>query len=135
MLNAFSDIPVNWVAGEDVARFAVEALLHPDKFGDQTAVYPGSMEQYTPKEVAAAISKFLGRSIEHRTISQSEWFERILELTRHDARISRDMAGHISAVAAHLKQPFQPNNLIAEITGQSPMTLAEALNSGQIKLA
>ncbi len=134
ILNAFTDIPVNWLAGEDVARFAVEALVHPEKFGDQTAVYPGSPEPYTQSQVAAAISDFLGESVRHRTISQSEWHDRILELTKHDVRISRDMAGHISAVAAHLKEPFKPNDLIAEITGTPPMSLTDALNSGVIKL-
>lgn len=135
MLNAFPDIPVNWIAGADVAHLAVEALLHPEKFGGQAVVYPGSLEQYTQSQVASLIGDYLGQHVTHRTISQSEWCARILKLAEHDVRISPDMARHISAVAAHLKEPFKPNNMIADITGRAPMSLTDALNSGVIRLA
>ena len=135
MLNAFPDIPVNWVSGADVARLATEALLRPEKFGARTVVYPGSTEQYTQSEVAGLIGDFLGRRIEHRTISETEWCERIIRLAAHDPRISADMARHISAVAANLKEPFRPNDMIAEITGRPPMSLREALESGHIGFA
>jgi hypothetical protein len=55
--NSFTDIPVSWIASEDAARVAVAALLHPEKFGSDTAVYPGAPMQYnrTLRELSAPI--------------------------------------------------------------------------------
>src|SRR5260370_36438251 len=52
MLNSFEDIPVSWMAGEDAARIAVAAPLHPEKFGKETAVYPGAPQQHTQSQHA-----------------------------------------------------------------------------------
>ena len=135
MRNAFEDFPVSWLSGEDAAGIAVEALLHPEKFGNEAAIYPGAPQQYTQSQVAEIIGRHIGRDIRHQTIPQAEWHARILQLSGRDPRISADMAGHISAVAANLKKPFPPNNMIEEITGRMPMSLADVLQTGRLALA
>jgi uncharacterized protein YbjT (DUF2867 family) len=134
MLNSFENIPISWVSGEDVGRLAVAALLHPEKFEQKTAVYPGAPKQYTQSEIAETISGYLGYEVTHRTIPRAEWYDRMVQVAKHDPRVSADMAGHISAVAASLKQPFPPNDMIGEITGRPPLSLIEALTSKRIAL-
>jgi uncharacterized protein YbjT (DUF2867 family) len=131
--NSFADIPVSWIAAEDAAGIAAVALLHPERFEGQTAIYPGAERQYTQTEIAEIIGRHLGRPIRHETISKQSWQERIVRLNGTDARVGADMAAHISAVAASLTKPFPPNDIIASTTGRSPMSLEEMLGAGKLR--
>jgi len=130
--NSFTDIPVSWIASEDAARVAVAALLHPGKFGSDTAVYPGAPMQYTQSDIARIVGAYLGRTLRHENISREAWYHSIVELCATNDRVNPDMAGHISAVAASLTKPFPPNDIIRSVTGQAPMSLERALESGRL---
>jgi uncharacterized protein YbjT (DUF2867 family) len=132
--NAFSDIPISWLSGEDAARVAVAALLYPERFGTDTAVYPGAPVQYTQSDIARIIGGYLGRTLRHENISREAWRDSIVELSAIDDRVSPDMAGHISAVAASLTKPFPPNDIIRNVTGEAPISLEKALESGRLLL-
>ncbi len=132
--NSFADIPVSWLASDDAARVAVAALLHPERFGSDTAVYPGSPVQYTQSDIARIVGAYLGRPLRHEKISREAWHNNIVKLSAVDDRVSDDMAGHISAVAASLTKPFPPNDIIRSVTGQAPISLEEALESKRVVL-
>jgi uncharacterized protein YbjT (DUF2867 family) len=133
--NAFPDIPVSWITGEDSARIAVAALLTPEKFDVGPAIYPGTPHQYTQTELAHAIGAYLGRELRHECITKEAWRDRIAARSRKDPRLNADMAGHISAVAAALHQmkPLPPNDMIEKITGVRPMSLSEALETKTLR--
>ncbi|UPK28605.1 NmrA family NAD(P)-binding protein [Bradyrhizobium sp. 195] len=134
--NAFPDIPVSWIAGEDCARIAVAALLTPEKFEGGPAVYPGSPHQYTQSELFGIVGDFLGLKLRHECISQQAWRDHLIALSAGDSRMNADMAGHISSVSAALKQmkPLPPNDMIEQITGVRPISLREALETGKLQL-
>jgi uncharacterized protein YbjT (DUF2867 family) len=127
--NSFPDRPVSWILGVDAARLATAALLHPDRFGSGSAVYPGSPYQYSQSDIARILGNFLGRKLSHQSIPKEVWQERIIGFAAEDSRLNADMAAHISSVAAalHRMQPLPPNDMIAEITGTAPLSLEQAL--------
>jgi uncharacterized protein YbjT (DUF2867 family) len=132
--NAFADVPISWLLGEDAARVAVAALLHPERFGNDTAVYPGAPVQYTQSDIARIVGSYLGRTLRHERILREAWRDSIVELSAVDNRVGPDMAAHISAVAASLTKPFPPNDMILNVTGKAPTSLEEALESKQLVL-
>jgi uncharacterized protein YbjT (DUF2867 family) len=130
--NSFPDIPMNWIFGEDAGKLAIAALRFPERFGDKTAVYPTGSEKFTHSEVAGIIGRHLGRSLRHETISAEAWQTRLMELSKHDGRISLDMARHISAVGAAMRKPFSINDIFHVVTQDQAMTLDDALRSGYL---
>ncbi len=130
--NSFADIAVSWIAAEDAGKIAVAALLYPERFGDKVAVYPGGHTQHSHSEIAGVIGNFVGRTLRHETISKDAWRDRIISLAGHDDRIDADMAGHISSVAASLTKPFPPNDIFETVTGETPLSLAEVLETGRL---
>jgi uncharacterized protein YbjT (DUF2867 family) len=130
--NSFPDIPMNWISGEDAGKLAIAALRFPERFGDKTAVYPTGSEKFTHSEVAGIIGRHLGRSLRHETISAEAWQTRLMELSKHDGRISLDMARHISAVGAAMRKPFSINDIFHVVTQDQAMTLDDALRSGYL---
>ncbi|WGR93664.1 NmrA family NAD(P)-binding protein [Bradyrhizobium sp. ISRA443] len=129
--NAFPDIPVSWITGQDCASIAVAALLTPEKFEGGPAVYPGSPHQYTQSELVGIIGEFLGRKLRYESISMEAWRERLMPIVARDSRLNEDMVRHISSVAAalHNMKPLAPNDMIERVTGVRPMSLHEALAS------
>lgn len=134
--NAFPDIKVSWILGEDAARIAAAALLTPERFPDGPAVYPGSPHQYTQSEIARIVGAVLGKPVRFEAIPVDRWRDRIIEIARGDHRLNADMAAHISAVAGalHAMPALPPNNMIEEITGRAPLGLLEALKTGRFVL-
>jgi uncharacterized protein YbjT (DUF2867 family) len=130
--NSFPDLSMNWISGEDAGKLAIAALRFPERFGDKTAVYPTGSEKFTHSEVAGIIGRHLGRSLRHETISAEAWQTRLMELSKHDGRISLDMARHISAVGAGVRKPFPINDMFHVMTQGQAMTLDDALRSGYL---
>jgi uncharacterized protein YbjT (DUF2867 family) len=130
--NSFPDLSMNWISGEDAGKLAIAALRFPERFGDKTAVYPTGSEKFTHSEVAEIIGRHLGRSLRHETISAEAWQTRLMELSKHDRRISLDMARHISAVGAGVRKPFPINDMFHVVTQGQAMTLDDALRSGYL---
>ncbi|OQW69715.1 MAG: hypothetical protein BVN33_18020 [Proteobacteria bacterium ST_bin13] len=134
--NAFPDIKVSWILGEDAARVAAAALLTPEKFAQGPAIYPGSPYQYTQSEIAKIVGGFLGKPVRFEAISVDMWRDRIIGLARSDDRLNADMAAHISAIAGalHVMPALPPNDMIEAITGRVPQGLLEALETGRLVL-
>jgi hypothetical protein len=130
--NSFPDLSMNWIAGSDAGKLAVAALLYPERFGDKPAVYPSGSEKFTHAEVAGIIGEHLGRDLKHETISAEAWQQRLIALAQSDDRITTDMALHISAVGASMRQPHPVNDIFEMVTKEHPMTLREALSSGYL---
>jgi uncharacterized protein YbjT (DUF2867 family) len=125
--NAFADVPFSWMAGEDAGKLAAAALLHPDRFGDQTAVYPTGGDCLSHADIADLLGKRLGRPLRHETISQQAWEARLLERMPQDARLNADMARHICSLAAVMKKPAVLNGLFEAVTGERPQSLKTGL--------
>ena len=133
--NAFADLPIPWIAGEDAGRLAVAALLHPERFGGKTAVYPTGGHRHSHADIAALLGAHLGRTLRHETIAREAWRTRVAALAGLDGRISADMAAHISAVGASIRQALPLNDLLATATGATPLSLQQMLDSGRLSFA
>jgi uncharacterized protein YbjT (DUF2867 family) len=130
--NSFPDLPMNWISGEDAGKLVIAALRFPERFGDKTTIYPTGSEKFTHSEVAAIIGRHLGRSLRHETISAEAWQTRLMGLSKHDGRISLDIARHISAVGAGMRKPFPINDIFHVVTQEQAMKLDDALRSGYL---
>jgi uncharacterized protein YbjT (DUF2867 family) len=130
--NAFADVAIPWIAGEDAGRLAIAALLHPERFGGKTAVYATGGHSHSHAEIARILGAHLGRSLRHETIAREAWRARIAARAAADARISDDMAAHIAAVAASIRKALPLNDLHATTTGPAPLSLQQMLESGRL---
>lgn len=126
--NSFGDVPMNWMSGADGGRFAAAALLHPERFDSAKAVYPTGDERLTHGEAAAVIGRHLDRELRHETITPEAWRDRLIGLA--DDRISADMAAHISAIGAALRQAIPVNDLFERVTGAKSTPLSAWLEEG-----
>jgi uncharacterized protein YbjT (DUF2867 family) len=126
--NSFgADVALSWISGEDAGKLAVAALLHPEKFDGQTAVHPSGGAALTHGDIARLLGQHLNRSLRHETISKDAWRERLIALAATDDRINVDMAGHISAVGAALRQSLPANNMFEAVTGEKPTSVADLI--------
>jgi uncharacterized protein YbjT (DUF2867 family) len=132
--NSFGDVPMAWMSGADAGRFAAAALLHPERFGDAKAVYPTGDQRLTHGEAAAIIGRHLGRDLRHETIAPDVWRDRLIGLAAKDARISADMAAHISTVGIALRQALPANDLFERATGTTSTPLAVWLKEGDFPM-
>jgi uncharacterized protein YbjT (DUF2867 family) len=131
--NSFADIPLPWIAGEDAGKLAAAAVLHPERFGPRSAIFPTGRYLYRYSEIAEILGKHLHRRIRHETISKEEWIERLDDLGATDNRVNNDMARHISALGAAFRGPIPPlNNIFEETTGEPALSLQQALDLGRI---
>ena len=130
--NSFGDVAMNWMSGADAGRLAAAALLHPERFGEARAVYPTGDQRLTHAEVAAVIGRHLGRDLRHETVAPEVWRDRLIGLAEKDARISADMAAHISAIGAALRLAIPGNDLFEQVTGGKATPLAAWLKEGRL---
>lgn len=132
MRNSYTDVAVSWISGEDAGKLAVAGLLHPERFGRETAVYPSGGRSYSQGEIAQLVGRHLGRPVRHETISREAWRERLVALSAHDDRINNDIASHISALGAAIRQARPSNDMFEAVVGEKSLSLPEALASGKL---
>lgn len=130
-----SDVPVSWIAGDDAGKLAVAALLHPERFGSVSGVYPNGGHTYSFDQIAEHLGSHLGRPLRHETISADAWRSRLLALSERDLRISDDMARHISIMGTLVRGPFPSDGSFEGRTGEEAQSLPDALAAGRLKLA
>lgn len=130
--NSFGDVPLSWITGEDAAKLAVAALLHPERLNGATTIYPTGGAQVSHGEIAAALSDKLGRSIRHETVARQVWADRLVSLASIDGRLSREMAEHISTVGMALRQRLPMNDLFEQLTHQKPVSILEGIQTGLV---
>lgn len=105
--NSFPDLPMNWIAGSDAGKLAVAALLYPERFGGKSVLYQSGSEKFTHAELAEMIGRHIGRRLRHATITAEAWETLLTRRAQCDDRINADLARHISAVGANMRQPAQ----------------------------
>ena len=126
--NSFPDLPMNWIAGSDAGKLAVAALLfYPERFGGKSVLYQSGSEKFTHAELAEMIGRHIGRRLRHATITAEAWETLLAHRAQCDDRINADLARHISAVGAKMRQPAPLNDLFEAVTFERPMTMSEAL--------
>jgi uncharacterized protein YbjT (DUF2867 family) len=127
--NSFGEVALPWMSGHDAGTLAVAALLHPERFGDQKAVYPSGGESLSHHDIATLVGRHIGRKITHETISAEAWRERLIALSAVDNRINADMAGHISVLGAAAQKSLPLNDLFEKFTGKKPMPFVDTLQT------
>jgi NAD(P)H dehydrogenase (quinone) len=130
------------IAGEDQARVIVGILEHPE--GHRGKVYPlYGPEELTHTEIAAVVSKVLGREIPYQPMPIEDWAK--LVSAANEGRPPRNDAGALYAEAdritgrsgsdflvQHLREVAidhtngvfaGTNDLVQQISGQAPMSV------------
>ena len=130
--NSFPNLPINWISGQDAARLAVAALLHPERFQDQSTVYPSGSANHTHGDVARIVGQHLHRQLRHETVSPQAWANRIAGRASVDTRLSTAMGQHIATVGGSMKNPFPVNDLFERLVGMRSMMLEDALRTGYL---
>jgi uncharacterized protein YbjT (DUF2867 family) len=130
--NCFGDARVPWIAGEDAAELVVAALLHPERFGSETVVYPWGAALHTHSEIGEALSSELSASVHYEAVSVEEWRNDLAELARRPGTIvSPDMARHISMLAhgLSLRAVHKPPQAVPleRFLGRTPISLRQFL--------
>lgn len=130
--NCFGDALVPWLSGADAGELAVSALLHPERF-DGPVCFPPGAEQADHTTVAALIGAAIGRSVRYEPVDRDTWRQELVQLAETDPTglMNRDMAGHISAVAAAMSDhgPARPADAdrLRALLGREPVSLSEFL--------
>ena len=97
--NCFGETKMPWISGEDAAELMVAALLHPERFGEQSVCYPRGEVVLSHKQIADVLSEELGREISYENISADQWRKELGDLSqRGHPVVNQDMAKHISAL-------------------------------------
>ncbi|SNT30186.1 Uncharacterized conserved protein YbjT, contains NAD(P)-binding and DUF2867 domains [Streptosporangium subroseum] len=133
--NCFGDTPVAWINAEDAGELAVAALMHPERF-DGPVCYPPGAEEADHATIAALLGEALNRPVRFEPIDPETWRQELVELAATDTTgvVNPDMAGHITAVAAHIagRGSTRPANRdeLRHLIGREPMTLRSFLLAG-----
>jgi len=134
--NCFGDGPVGWINGGDAAEVAVAALLHPERFNGPVC-YPTGSEWLNHHDIAEILTEELGRRVEFRPVSRSEWRQELIDLAEANPGgvVNTAMAGHISnvgeAVAARGAPPADSAALSALI-GRAPVLLRDFIRDNRL---
>jgi len=128
--NSYRDVATSWIAAEDAARIAVAALLRPERF-DGGVVYPTGTAM-SHAEIAKIVGAHLGRPLRHETIARDAWCARLEALAASEPRVNADMAAHIATLGASVRQPFSPNELFTQVTGEALLSLEALLAKGSL---
>jgi uncharacterized protein YbjT (DUF2867 family) len=130
--NCFGSAGVPWISGLDAAQLMVAAVLRPELFSGEAIHYPPGAELRSHAEIAEMLSAELGKPVRFDGITQQQWAEALVELSKEDAAgvINANMAQHIPAVGAALaaaKVPIRaPNKTeLQRITGRPPLSMRE----------
>jgi uncharacterized protein YbjT (DUF2867 family) len=123
------DVPLPWIGAEDAARVAVAAMLWPERFGSAKEVYPSGGNRYSFTEIAATLTRQLGRPVRHETITSESWQEHLRGQRHRDARINEDMARHIAALGAATRRPLAIEDSFEVLTGVKARSLEEGLQA------
>jgi len=83
------DLDVSWICLDDVARFMIEAARREDLAGEIIDV--GGPQTLRPTMVAELLSEALGRRITYRLITPREFGERMYEVFKDVAGVTREV--------------------------------------------
>jgi uncharacterized protein YbjT (DUF2867 family) len=109
------------IAAEDQARLIAAILAQPAAHLDKTYPLHGPIE-LDQAGIAAAVSEVLGRKISYRPLTIPQYRERL-----EKAGLPEFMIQHFCAVAVDYQNGIfsGEGKIIAEVTGQPPMTVQE----------
>jgi uncharacterized protein YbjT (DUF2867 family) len=109
------------IAAEDQARLIAAILAEPTAHLGKTYTLHGPTE-LGQAGIAAAVSELLGRKISYRPLTIPQYHERL-----EKAGLPEFMVQHFCAIALDYQNGIfsGEDKIIAEVTGQSPMTLQE----------
>jgi uncharacterized protein YbjT (DUF2867 family) len=116
------------IAGEDQGRVIAAILLNPVPHASQTYPLFGPVEMnYT--EIAAEVSKALGREICYQPLDPSAFAERL----KQNPRITPAWAQHLMSVAEDYRNGIfaGTNDIVERLTGRKPMTVSAFLQANR----
>jgi NAD(P)H dehydrogenase (quinone) len=115
------------IAAEDQARLIAAILAEPAAHLGKTYTLHGPIE-LDQAGIAAAVSEVLGRTITYRPLTVPQYRERL-----EKAGLQEFMIQHFCAIALDYQNGVfaGKDKIIAEVTGQPPMTVQEFVNLHQ----
>ena len=121
------DTPLAWVSSEDVAKFAVAALLNPATYIGGTFYVTGP-EALSMKQVAEVASNIFGKTILYSgDISIESWLDRARTHSLANPRLIKHM-GVLAQALGRMKASFgKTTDEVRNATGNDPISLARFL--------
>jgi NAD(P)H dehydrogenase (quinone) len=121
--------PLAWVSAEDVARFAVAALLNPEPYVNKAHHVTGPA-LLSVRQVAALVSEVFGRKIGYSAeIDMNDWIARVAS---HPIATPR-MLQHVGVLAVGLGQKKasfgRATDAVLMATGREPETFRSFLEA------
>lgn len=139
--NCFGETKMPWISGEDAAELMVAALLHPERFVEQSVCYPRGEVFLSHKQIADVLSEELGREISYENISADQWRKELGDLTqRGHPVVNQDMARHITALGVAFsarsgeQAPVAPGAL-SKLIKRDPMSFRDFARQARQQLA
>jgi uncharacterized protein YbjT (DUF2867 family) len=139
--NCFGETKMPWISGEDAAELMVAALLHPERFGEQSVCYPRGEVLLSHKQIADVLSEELGREISFENISADQWRKELGDLSqRGHPVVNQDMARHITALGVAFsarsgeQAPVAPGAL-SKLIKRDPMSFRDFARQARQQLA
>jgi NAD(P)H dehydrogenase (quinone) len=122
------DTPLSWVAGEDIARFAVGALLKPDHYVGSTRHVTGP-EALTFRQVAAIASEVFEKPIRYESnISIEAWARKLKDHRFGNERLVKHACVLAQAFGKAKASFGQVTDEVLMASGARPISLKEFLS-------
>jgi uncharacterized protein YbjT (DUF2867 family) len=124
MSDAYGWGPISWMSSADSADIVLDAMLHPDKYKKPLALVSGT-EIFTETEIAAMLTRLLGRTIRYEQVSP-EAFHEELKANHHPA-ITPTMLLHGPQLTPGTTTVHGDLGQFERLTGQKPRLMADYL--------
>ncbi len=132
--NGFGEVPLLWVAADDVARVSAHELERAEPSPNSAILVTGG-ELLTFPQIAERISTLLGCKVSYRyTGEDAETWKELMAL---NPRIPVAMRDHLIGISRMLKSgrpPRQPGNTFTPLTGKPALSFDDFLDTHRDRL-
>ncbi len=132
--NGFGEIPIHWVAAEDVARVS-SIILQRREPSENAALLVTGGEALSFPQIAGRLTTLLGRPVEYVDTGDDHdaWKAKMVR----NPRISPAMRDHLVGLARLLKsatEPRRPGNTVTKLTGSAAVTFDQFIDTHRERL-
>jgi NAD(P)H dehydrogenase (quinone) len=127
--NAWGDTPLSWLSGSDVGAMAAHLLIKPSLTGERTVTAGGGIQLSYP-QIAAELTRDLGRPISYEELSPEQWRQEMIAGSKvRGGEVNVRGIEHLVAQAVALRggPPVLVTDHTLRFTGRPATSLAEFL--------
>ena len=136
MANAFGEVPLSWISGADVGAMAAALIADPSLTSDRI-VTSGGVERLNYGQVAATVSKVLGRPIPYHELTPAAWRDALISASATVGEPNVRGADHLvaQAIAIRSRKETPVTDLVRKFTGRAPTSFARFIENRRAEFA